>query len=583
MERPRDNLQLQRPRPTDARYARRPPLRQLDKPLAEKALSARLKQLQPAGMKVQRSISLYAAVARALKIPDVPVAQVSSRIFDLCPFQAEDEEGLLKGILAEIACHAQVWDADETRDRLVSAHPDPIAKLQLCCIYGRFHGAGVGLGQAELEKLKAKIPNLFSAPAEQHAVSGAPLPIDLEVQVVHSSSSEAESDSEPEEFGGPGRRHEGHESSLALAELKKRGDFAIHLLHDALKTIEGINPAQAIEDGGARSAQGPPQLAIADAAVRHDLPPAPCTSSSGLAAAIQLTNEDMIEQMFADMDRASATVSLGRPFVLSTVSDSGNEANHRRSSADAPRVDAAGERNARPVLGAVDIPIRDGGRLIGTEGRHIKELEAEHGVHIKVPKIESDDVEAMMTIEVTGDDEGLDACLRAIKNLYHLERVKFHSVQDFERDVKKSVADLSKLHRVEMNWSPATCHLVIFGRLDSAQSAAKAVRSMLDTTMEVEIGAALVPAFEAKRMQIKLNKRKGIRTVSLEDGVVQVNGKAWAVERALHKIFRFRRQRRPLQRRRGPRETNQVNSLDQIIQRIAPDDADVMREIWQDI
>lgn len=477
-------------------------------------------------MKVQRSISLYAAVARALKIPDVPVAQVSSRIFDLCPFQAEDEEGLLKGILAEIACHAQVWDADETRDRLVSAHPDPIAKLQLCCIYGRFHGAGVGLGQAELEKLKAKIPNLFSAPAEQHAVSGAPLPIDLEVQVVHSSSSEAESDSEPEEFGGPGRRHEGHESSLALAELKKRGDFAIHLLHDALKTIEGINPAQAIEDGGARSAQGPPQLAIADAAVRHDLPPAPCTSSSGLAAAIQLTNEDMIEQMFADMDRASATVSLGRPFVLSTVSDSGNEANHRRSSADAPRVDAAGERNARPVLGAVDIPIRDGGRLIGTEGRHIKELEAEHGVHIKVPKIESDDVEAMMTVEVTGDDEGLDACLRAIKNLYHLERVKFHSVQDFERDVKKSVADLSKLHRVEMNWSPATCHLVIFGRLDSAQSAAKAVRSMLDTTMEVEIGAALVPAFEAKRMQIKLNKRKGIRTVSLEDGVVQVNGKA---------------------------------------------------------
>ena len=161
---------------------------------------------------------------------------MASQIKELClPQGGDSEEEQLKNFLGKISCLAEVWDADEEKDRIVAGvHTGrTIATLKLCCVYGCYAGAGAGLSATELEALKEKVPSLFSEePARRRPAVAQAHPVEPEApEEVHGSGSEAETESDLRESSDP----EPDPALLvphapAAGELKSRGDRAFEML-----------------------------------------------------------------------------------------------------------------------------------------------------------------------------------------------------------------------------------------------------------------------------------------------------------------------------------------------------------------
>eukprot|EP00438_Fugacium_kawagutii_P020681 Skav232330 [mRNA] locus=scaffold1704:38770:43038:+ [translate_table: standard] len=100
---------------------RRPALRRAIKPLADKVLNERRPGgnawLKDDGLKVQRSSSLWTALARAIGCSDgTSVGSLAQRIRSLCPGNAkDDEETRLTQFLTMTGCRAIIYDYEEEK------------------------------------------------------------------------------------------------------------------------------------------------------------------------------------------------------------------------------------------------------------------------------------------------------------------------------------------------------------------------------------------------------------------------------------------------------------------------------------
>ena len=189
----------------------------------------------------------------------------------------------------------------------------------------------------------------------------------------------------------------------------------------------------------------------------------------------------------------------------------------------APRPSCAPERNQpQPkallrrirVEARVDIPVKVRGRILGPQGKHIRELEARYGVEISVPKERSDSLTPAMTVRVTGrDEEDVDSCAAAIQRQYHKEVVVFENVDDFVG--QRGLRDLRN-RGLDAEWNPERRTLVVLGEYEHARSAADQIRRKVPTTAKVQIDRRLLGRFREDLQRELLVP--GIMAVSSEDG-----------------------------------------------------------------
>lgn len=553
-----------------------PVLTRATKPLAFRALESRLK---PQDLKVQRSGSLWTAFARALR-QGAKLTQLATRIRALCsPAAAEaDEEQRLKDFLAKISCNARVWDADEAKDRCLSNCTSPIATLQLCCIYGQFHGAGVGLSAEELTAVKSKVPEIFEevVRSPESDVPAQLLPVEPESDAAHSVHS---SDSEEPRPPKPARDLPApppEELGTPVSELKRRADVAAALLGEAVQaSAPRLEPARAQARAEAsdapRHALGPraPQLertraestattegpssapSTARAAARRTLliapapalPVAPPRHALGPSGSPSPQLQRARGEASARTEGPSSAAPAARAAAKRSFSSAVGHA-RRGSSVDRVLLGYRDRNKRRAMEDTVDIPTCHRGRLLGTKGSNVKELEARYGVTITTPQVYDTDPWSRTTVTVRGLEEDVDAVVALIRRLHHQESVIFPSVKSFEDDVGSTrLNDLARRHAVMTRWYPDKLQVVIVGELVAARRVAQQLHIKHDS---IHISPELMDDYDRDLLP-KLWGLPGIKesTYSRKDGVIRFMGQAEAVDAALQRVIDWARDREP--------------------------------------
>ncbi|CAE7040487.1 unnamed protein product [Symbiodinium sp. CCMP2592] len=514
-----------------------PVLTRATKPLAFGALESRLK---PQALKVQRSGSMWTAFARALR-QGGKLTQLATRIRALCgPAPPEaDEEQRLKDFLAKISCNAQVWDADEAKDRCLSNCTAPIATLQLCCIYGQFHGAGVGLTAAELTAIKTQVPELFEEVVrspESDDAQAQVLPVEPESDTAHSVHS---SDSEQPRSPKPAELRNPEELGPPVSELKRRADVAAALLGEAVQaSAPRLEPAPA---------QARAEASEASAAPRHALGPPHSPSPQLQRASGEAT---------AAAEGPSSAPSTAR----------GAAVGHARQGSSVDR-----DRNKRRTMeDTVDIPTCRRGRLLGTNGSNVKELQDRYGVTITTPKVYDTDPWSRTTVTVRGHDENVDAVVALIRRRHHQESVIFPSIKSFQDEIgETSLNDLARRHAVRTKWYPDKLQVVIVGELAAARRVAQQLQIKQES---IQISPKFMRDYE-RDLHPKLRASLKKSTFDASDGVIRFMGKAEAVDAALQRVIDWTRAREPAKDR----------DFAEILRSFAPHERGAIGEMWDQL
>ncbi|CAE7458691.1 unnamed protein product [Symbiodinium sp. CCMP2456] len=529
-----------------------PVLTRTTKPLAFGALESRLK---PHDLKVQRSGSMWTAFARALR-QGGRLTQLATRIRALCssaPAEA-DEEQRLKDFLAKISCNAQVWDADEANDRCLSICTSPIATLQLCCIYGQFHGAGVGLSAVELTAVKTKVPEIFEyvRSPESDDVQALALPVEPESDTAHSVHS---SDSEQPRSPKPAEIRSAEELGPPVSELKRRADVAAALL------------GKAVQASAPRLEPAPAQArAEASDAPRHALGP-PHSPNSQLGR----TRKEPTATTEGPSSARAAPAAAKRSF-----SSAAGPA-HQGRSVDRVLLGYR-DRNKRmkiEIEDTVDIPTCRRGRLLGTDGSNVKELEKKYDVKIKTPKVYDTDPWSRTTVTVRGSDEDVDAVVALIRRDHHREIVIFPSIKSFEDDGgSRRLNDLARRHAVLTKWYPDKLQVVIVGELVAVRRVAQKLQVKVKHE-SIQISPKLMDDYDRDLLP-KLRGLPGIQgsTYDASDGVIRFMGKAEAVDAALQRVIDWTRDREPPAKDRDFAE---------ILESFAPHERGAIGEMWDEL
>lgn len=447
---------------------------------ADSALNARL----PEGLRVQRSSSLWAAVARAIGGGQTTV--MAANVQTVCPpgDAEEDEEKTLKLFLGKANLACKIYDANGmAKDRQIGGMGGRIGTLQLCCIYGHFHGAGTELSADERSQLQQRVPQLFRGQAEAaQGGDGGDRVVMLHPPAAAAEDPRSEDDGEQVDEEGP-----------APGVLKQRADRSVVLLELAMKRMEKAKPA-------APAAPAQPRAARPGDEVRRS----PSRSSSSSSS-----DSD------APLVRYAPAPAVPAP---------------------AP---APARRVVRKVRGTVEIPAKSRGRLIGRKGQHIRELEDRYKVNINVPKLQlrADSLEPPMAVSVIGGEEDVDACVAAIKRLYHKEIIHFESVDDFYRDVGTgNVWRLGKSAGLDVEWVEEAKKLVIHGNMSACLAAADRIRKTLQVTVTVPMDAWLLDRFRDD-LQRELHDCQGVNSISSDGDGVVLTGQAEAVGWAEQRIW----------------------------------------------
>eukprot|EP00931_Biecheleriopsis_adriatica_P004139 TRINITY_DN105851_c0_g1_i1.p1 TRINITY_DN105851_c0_g1~~TRINITY_DN105851_c0_g1_i1.p1 ORF type:complete len:1371 (-),score=321.34 TRINITY_DN105851_c0_g1_i1:99-4211(-) len=231
---------------------RRSPLTSAVKPLGVQALDERLR---PLGMRVQMASSVWTAVARALKLPNIADFARKAKAAMGVAAADLDQEQQLKQLLGILQCEAEIHELPGSVRTLQPIGEGPfLAKLQLCSVYGRLAGAGSPIKAEQLAAVKQHAAHFFTAEGTE---TSAPPPAK---RPTLRPSTQSAQDPRPKQSAQaaapeePGSETDGSEADEALGppvpvlgpsavEMQQRADRVMQQLEAVVESIAERPPA----------------------------------------------------------------------------------------------------------------------------------------------------------------------------------------------------------------------------------------------------------------------------------------------------------------------------------------------------